>query len=403
MRPMRPARALLSLFATWLAACITGSPPPAPATNLRSPSQPSHQMHRLRNRHAAAVAGALAAVAFAMAACAPPGDASSARRVEMLTTSTYSQDVAFSPDGGFLTDGAREWKLAGGRLVGSGGWAEFSHGFGQDAYVGFGTIAYSPDGRLVATGSTASTRSVVVWNARTGAALTTMDAVADLRAVAFSPDGRTLATGSDDRIVRLWDVASGQPIATLTGATGLVASLAFSPDGGTLSAGCYDGGSVSWDVRAPAQRDTAQAGADVGALEGAVWASAEPGTSGDTEYSPDGRLFGHAAFDHFSVWSVAGRARQESLGAVQPRDPSRFIGAARFSPDGGTVALAISGKDTELWDVRSARRFAVLHTGAANRLAFSPNGRLLAVAQPDYPASHIEIWDISRPLASLTR
>ena len=55
--------------------------------------------------------------------------------------------------------------------------------------------------------------------------------------VAFSPDGRTLATGSDDKTARLWEVASGKEIATLRGHESGVYFVAFSPDGRTLATG----------------------------------------------------------------------------------------------------------------------------------------------------------------------
>ena len=51
--------------------------------------------------------------------------------------------------------------------------------------------------------------------------------------VAYSPDGRTLASGSYDNTIKLWDVATGQLLCTLTGHTDFVYSVAFSPDGRT--------------------------------------------------------------------------------------------------------------------------------------------------------------------------
>ncbi|MEL0597786.1 MAG: serine/threonine protein kinase, partial [Planktothrix rubescens PR222] len=61
-----------------------------------------------------------------------------------------------------------------------------------------------------------------------------------VRSVAFSPDGRTLASGSLDTTIKLWDVQSQGQIATLTGHSDVVYSVAFSPDGRTLASGSWD-------------------------------------------------------------------------------------------------------------------------------------------------------------------
>src|SRR5947209_5060841 len=66
--------------------------------------------------------------------------------------------------------------------------------------------------------------------------------------VAYSPDGKTLASGSYDQTVRLWDVATGKEQATLQGHTDRVWSVRYSPDRKTLASGSGDGTIKLWDV-----------------------------------------------------------------------------------------------------------------------------------------------------------
>ena len=92
-----------------------------------------------------------------------------------------------------------------------------------------GNIAYSPDGARLAVAS-----SIGIWLYDTAThqevALLTGH-TAWVRSVAFSPDGGTLASGSYDNTIRLWDGVTGAHKRTLTGHTSRVNSVAFSPDG----------------------------------------------------------------------------------------------------------------------------------------------------------------------------
>ncbi|HEY1001218.1 MAG TPA: CHAT domain-containing protein [Streptosporangiaceae bacterium] len=106
-------------------------------------------------------------------------------------------------------------------------------------------VAFSPDGRLLATASFDGTARV--WDLATGEQRRTLTGHINwVYGVAFSPDGRLLATASADMTARVWDLATGGHLRTLTGRTDWVRDVAFSPDGRLLATASDDKTARLW-------------------------------------------------------------------------------------------------------------------------------------------------------------
>src|SRR5262249_19045980 len=143
-------------------------------------------------------------------------------------------------------------------------------------------------------------------------------------AVAFSPDGRTLATGSADKAIKLWRVPGGEVRATLTGHTDYVCAAAFAPDGRTLGTGSYDGSAKLWDVATGRERRTLRG------HHGVVMAVA---------FSPDGRILATAGLDGLvKLWDVATGQEQAGLRGHQTCGDGVAVAAGRRRRATGTAA-----------------------------------------------------------------
>ncbi len=137
-------------------------------------------------------------------------------------------------------------------------------GHTHDVYV----LAFSSDGTKLAgggglrfTGRFASLDpqkgqitggDIWVWDLRTKKLETTLTGhMNDVYSLAFSPDGATIASGSLDKTVSLWNAGTGQHKATLTGHEAGIASLAYSPDGLMLASGSFDSTVRLWKFPTP--------------------------------------------------------------------------------------------------------------------------------------------------------
>ena len=109
------------------------------------------------------------------------------------------------------------------------------------------SVAFSPDGLILAA---VDWDSVKLWEVATGRYITTLtdETHSSGFSAAFSPDGTKLASGSWDDTVQLWDVSTRKHIATFPGHTGYVNVVVFSPDSTKLASGSFDGTVLLWDV-----------------------------------------------------------------------------------------------------------------------------------------------------------
>jgi len=196
-----------------------------------------------------------------------------------------------------------------------------------------------------------------------------------IKGCAFSPDGRRLASASEDRTVRLWDVASGECIAILRGHEDSVWGSAFSPDGRCLVSASYDRTVRLWD---------AASGGCMAVLRGhknKIWGCA---------FSPDGRRLASASEDRtVRLWDVASGECTAVL-----RGHEKSVWGCAFSPDGRRLASASEDRTVRLWDVASGECTAVLrgHEDWVRNCAFSPNARRLASVSQD---GTVRLWDVA--------
>jgi WD40 repeat protein/serine/threonine protein kinase/tetratricopeptide (TPR) repeat protein len=264
-------------------------------------------------------------------------------------------------------------------------------------------IAFSPDGKMVLTGS--HDRTAQLWDAHTGKAIgTTLRHSHAVTAVRFAPDGRRLVTGSADGLVRWWDAATGTPLSgTLAVQQAGVRDLAFSPDGALLlavSEGPHGRGLIHLFELARALSRPQSWGNDL--LAKAAWKPGD-GESWLGRYvvchSPDAQL-AICGRGHGRALLYDTASGQPLLRAGGPDGPLwqrwPFVGVNAFSPNGRFIATssrdATAVGEARLWDVATGRLIGspLVHYNNVSALEFSPDSRLLASGCYD---DTVQLWD----------
>ncbi len=245
------------------------------------------------------------------------------------------------------------------------------------------TIAFSPSSELLGAGT--NENIVQLWDIKTGELIYSMEGHhREVRSVAFSPDGTILASGSWDRTIKLWDVETGAELITLSGHSSNIYSVAFSPDGKILASGSLDRTVKLWDI---------ETGQEINSLEGHTNAIRT------VAFSHDGTILASGSSD-FSIilWDIESGNQITTL-----TGHTSGIESIEFSPISNMLATGSRDNIIGLWNIGiNEDIFRLLaHADILRSVAFSPDGMLFASASDD---NQIKIWQVSswRVLSTLS-
>ncbi|MCA9122277.1 MAG: TIR domain-containing protein [Planctomycetaceae bacterium] len=302
----------------------------------------------------------------------------------------YPRAVATSPDGRYMAQALQAEKAVSVVLSGWGPGTERRHLRGHLGSIN--CVVFSPNGTRLATAS--NDRTVKIWDVAEAAEVHTLKGHTGLvYSVAFSPDGKRLATASSDKTVKLWSAETFVQLHSLAGHKDSVLSTVFSPDGTRLA---------SLDRRMLKVWD-ATTFTEIRELE------CHTPYPGNLVYSPDGKRLAACSFataDQTTVetdeperpvdgplrWVVRvwDASTLETVGIIPAH--SNIVTHVCFSPDGKRLATGSWDKTIKLWDVASLKPITTFrgHSYFVWGQTFHPDCRRLASAGGDYA---MKIWD----------
>jgi WD40 repeat protein/serine/threonine protein kinase len=282
-------------------------------------------------------------------------------------------------------------------------------------------LVFSGDGARLYTLSVNGT--LADWDVASGQARRARQIPQAATALTLSPDGKRLVTGGEDGVVRFWDAESLEPGRELRGHKGTVYAVEFTGDGRSLLSAGADGTVRLWDLerktearllsghRGAALRVRAVPGAPLALSAGVdrvvrVWDLVQgrwEAVLGQVPvcglaYAPSGRTLAVGRSGEVVLRDLA-TGQERALGGA-------FRGEVRvaWSPDGKLLAVAegqlgyASAGEVQVWDVAAGRCLRTLagHAGGALAVAFSPDGKTVATGERGrslLDPTRVRLWD----------
>lgn len=244
----------------------------------------------------------------------------------------------------------------------------------------------SGDGQVIA--SISADGSVKLWNID-GSLIKELHKHNDtIYGLNFSPDGKTLATSSADKTVKLHKIENDFLKSIELQNNSSQYGIAFSPKGEIFASSSWNPSIREWEVR-------------LWTKDGKLLKTFPDKSDQDRShhygdiiknirFSPDGKLIGTASWDGtVKIWTVDGKLLRNFTEHKRP------VNGLAFSPDSKAIALGGYGDENGnnlwmLWDINGKARTILGHSDQIYRLAFSPNGKIVATASWD---RSIKLWN----------
>ncbi len=244
---------------------------------------------------------------------------------------------------------------------------------------GFFPVEFDPSGKYMVTMGTGT--SMTVWDVETGEALATLDTEGELiQNLSFSKDGRYLSGAGFIGIVKIWDMESKKLVKKFTGHVGGIYATCFSPDGKLLASCGMDQTVRIWDF---------ETGKEIKKLEG------HQIIVSDVKFSPDGKILASASWDKtIKLWDTS---TWELIRTLEGH--TNMITSISFNKE-GTVLASGSGNNSvwtadnsvKVWDVNTGKELCSYkgHTGTIHKVIFDHTSDLVFSSGDD---GMIKVWN----------